>query len=130
MVTLLKALVSGDVSGAKTDVAQLKKDLANSEATSSSGVTGTLTNDVVSLLKDLASGNTSGATTDLSNLQNDLNAEGSSSSSTSQASPLDTLISQMETSLSSGGAQGALQDLASYLIQNGQGVGSLLNTTA
>ena len=127
---MLKALVSGDATGAKTDLAQLKKDLANAVATVSSGATDTLTNDVVSLLKDLVSGNTSGAKTDLGNLQKDLNAADSSSSSTSQTSPLDTLISQMETSLSSGSAQSALQELASYFVQNGLGTGSLMNTTA
>jgi hypothetical protein len=87
-------------------------------------------NDLVSLLKDLASGNRSGAKTDLSNLQKDLNPADSPSSSAIQASPLDALVSKMETFLGSGSMQNALQELASYFIQNGQGTGSVLNTAA
>jgi regulatory protein YycI of two-component signal transduction system YycFG len=128
MVTLLKALSSGDVSGAKADLAKLKTDLAAQESTDA---TNSLAKDVTSLLKDLTSGNTSGAKTDLTKVQKDLQSQEASSTSGSQTtSPLDTLISQMDTSLNSGSVQGALQDLASYLVQNGQGSGSLVDTSA
>jgi hypothetical protein len=130
MVTLLKALASGDTDGAKTDLAQLKKDLSAEESSTSSSTTSSLTKDVVSLLKDLTSGNTSAAKTDLTNLQKDMNADGSSSSSTTQTSPLDTLIANLETALNSGSTQDALQSLASYLVQSGQGTGGLVDTTA
>jgi hypothetical protein len=128
MVTLLKALASGDVSGAKSDLAKLKTDLAAQE--SSDGAS-SLAKDMTSLLKDLTSGNASAAKTDITQIQKDLQSQGASSTSDSQTtSPLDTLISKMATSLSSGSVQGALQDLASYLVQNGQGSGSLVNTSA
>ncbi len=128
MVTLLKALASGDVSGAKTDLAKLKTDLAAQE---SSDTSNNLAKDMTALLKDLTSGNSTAAKTDLASVQKDLEAEeASSSSSTQTASPLDTLISKMSASLNSGSVQDALQDLASYLVQNGQGTGSLVNTSA
>ena len=38
--------------------------------------------------------------------------------------------SALSTSLSSGSTQGALQALASFLVQNGQGTGSLVDVTA
>ena len=128
MVTLLKALASGDVSGAKTDLAKLKTDLATQESKDTSS---TLSKDMTSLLKDLTTGNASAAKTDITKLKTDLQAEDASSSSTSQStSSLDTLIANMTKSLNSGSVQGALQDLASYLVQNGQGTGSLVNTSA
>jgi hypothetical protein len=128
MVKLLKDLASGDVSGAKSDLAKLKTDLAAQESTDT---TGTLAKDVTSLLKDLASGNTDGAKTDITKVQKDLqSAETSSTSSSKTTNPLDALISKMEDSLSSGNIQGALQDLASYLVQNGQSSGSLVDTSA
>jgi len=53
------------------------------------------------------------------------------SSSTSSSSPLDNLLTQISNSLNStNSTAGSLQDLASYLIQNGQGTGSVVNTTA
>lgn len=126
MVKLLKALASGDISGAKSDLAKLKADLSAQESTDA---TNTLGKDVTSFLKDLASGDTSAAKTDLSKVQKDLQSVEASSSS--QASnPLDSLISKMADSLSSGDVQGALQTLASYLVQNGQGSGGLVNATA
>jgi uncharacterized membrane protein (UPF0136 family) len=45
-------------------------------------------------------------------------------------SPLDTLVDKISDSLSSGSVSGALQDLASYLVQNGQGSGTLINIAA
>ena len=127
---MLQDLASGDTSGAKTDLAKLQKDLTAEEASIASSAASTTTKDLVSLLKDLASNNTSGAKTDLTNLQNDLKASDSSSTSTSQSNPLDTLLSNLETSLNSGSTQSALQVLASFLVQSGQGTGTLVNTTA
>jgi hypothetical protein len=132
MVTLLKALASGDVTGAKSDLAKLKTDLAAQQsAGSTTDATNSLAKDMTSLLKDLTSGNTSAAKTDIAKVQKDLQSEEASSTSSSQTTnPLDTLISNMASSLSSGSVQGALQDLASYLVQNGQGSGSLVDTSA
>jgi hypothetical protein len=130
MVSLLKALASGDVSGAKSDLAKLKTDLTAQQTSSTES---NLSKDMYSLLKDLVSGNTSAAKTDVTNLKTDLQAEeasSSSSSASSSASPLDTLVAKMSDALDSGSVQGALQDLASYLVQNGQGTGSLVNTSA
>jgi paraquat-inducible protein B len=128
MVTLLKALTSGDISGAKSDLAKLKSDLAAQESSNGSS---SLAKDMTSLLKDLSSGDSSAAKTDIAKVQKDLqSADASSSSSSKTTNPLDTLISKMETSLNSGSVQGALQDLASYLVQNGQSSGSLVDTSA
>jgi DNA polymerase III delta subunit len=128
MVKLLKALASGDISGAKSDLAQLKTDLTAQE---SADATKSLAKDMTSLLKDLASGDTSAAKSDLSKVQKDLQSEDASSDSSSKATnPLDSLISKMADSLSSGDVQGALQTLASYLVQNGQASGGLVNATA
>jgi DNA polymerase III delta subunit len=134
MVTLLKALASGDLSGAKTDLAKLKTDLTAQQA-STSNSSSTLTQDVTSFLKDLTSGNTTDAKSDLAKIKTDLQDQDAAdltggSSSTQNSNPLDTLISKLSDSLSSGSVQGALQDLASYLVQIGQGTGSLVNTTA
>jgi hypothetical protein len=129
MVTLLKALASGDTTGAKTDLAKLKTDLKAQEPTQTSG--SSVTKDVKSLVKDLTAGNTSAAQTDVTKLQTDLTADGTSTSSSTQtANPLDTLVSNISDSLNSGNTQGALQALASYLVQNGQSTGGLVNTSA
>jgi hypothetical protein len=66
-------------------------------------------------------------------VQADLKAEDASNTSSTSpktTSPLETLINQISTSLSSGSTQGALQALASFLVQNGQGTGSLVDVTA
>ena len=80
---------------------------------------------------DETSGNISAAKTDVTKLQADLKVEDNpTSSSTQTASPLNTLVSQISASLSSGSVQGALHDLATYLVQNGQATGGLIDTTA
>ncbi len=133
VVSLLKALATGDVSGAKSDLAKLKSDLDAQSGSSPS--TNSVTKDLTSLLKDLASGNTSAAKADVTSLATDVKAQeasapsGSASGSQTQ-SPLDTLVAKLTSSLNSGSIGSALQDVASYLIQNGQGSGSLVNTTA
>lgn len=129
VVALLKALVSGDSTAAQSDVAKLQADLKAQETQDKSG--SNLTNDVTSLLKDLTSGNTSAAETDVTNLQADLNPTGTSTTSSTQGpSPLQSLLGKISDALSSGSTQGALQDLASYLVQNGHSTGGLVNTFA
>jgi len=135
MVVLLKALASGDTTSAKTDLTKLKSDLVAEEATlaeqASTSSSNNLTKDVTSLLKDLTSGDATAAKADATTVQADLKAEDASDTSSSKVtSPLETLIDQISTSLSSGSTQGALQALASYLVLNGQGTGSLVNTIA
>jgi len=135
MVALLKALAAGDVTSAKTDLNTLKKDLATEESTlaveASKASSSNLTKDVTSLLKDLTSGDGASAKSDITQVQADLKAESTTDTSGSQTnSALSALIDKMSKSLASGGVQNALQDLASYLVQNGQGTGSLINTTA
>jgi hypothetical protein len=117
---------------AKTDLAKLKVDLQAQEASTtstSSTASSKLATDVTSLLKDLSSGNSSAAQSDVTLVQTDLQAE-STSSTTKTTSALDALVEKMSTSLNSGNTDEAMQQLASYLVQNGQGVGSLVNTTA
>jgi hypothetical protein len=129
MIKLLKALATGDTTGAKTDLAKLKTDLKAEEASTASSTSNKLTTDVTSLLKDLTSGNTSAAQKDVTQVQTDLQAQGASSS-TKTPSALDTLVTKMSASLSSGNTDEAMQQLASYLVQNGQSTGSLVNTSA
>jgi hypothetical protein len=88
------------------------------------------------LTKDLASGNTSAAKADIGRVRADLQTENASSVADAQAGGrLDTLIGKISDSLDSGSVQGApqdgaLQDLADFLVENGQGTGSLINTSA
>jgi hypothetical protein len=87
------------------------------------------------LTKDLASGNTSAAKADISKVQADLQTKDASSVADAQTGgPLDTLIGKISDSLDSGSVQGtprdgARQDLADFLVENGQGTGNLLDTS-
>jgi hypothetical protein len=122
LVKLLKALAKGDTPEAKTDLAQLKRDLNAEQAKDTGGAS--LGKDVTSLLKDLTSGNSSAAKRDVTRLQADLKAEDTT------AGGLNTLVGKISDSLSSGSIQAALHDLAGYLVQTGHSAGVLLNTTA
>jgi hypothetical protein len=128
-----KAVLPADVSGANTDLGRWKADLQAEIAPTLSSELG---NDLASLLKDLTSGNTSAAQADASKVQVDLQTqEASSIGGTPARQPLDTLIGQISDSLNSGSVQGALfegaeHDLANVLVENGQGTGSLINTSA
>jgi hypothetical protein len=141
LVSLLKALASGDTAGAKSDLTKLQTDL-KAESTSS---TSSIAKDLTSFLKDLGSGNTAAAKADLTKLAKDVKAEetsaGSASASASSESasdstaattqnPLDKLVSTLSNLLQSGSTDGALQAVASYLVNQGQGTGSLVNVTA
>jgi len=89
-----------------------------------------LTQDLINLLKTLATGNISGARNDINKLQTDLQAQTTANaSSTPATSPLNTLVTNISNALNSGSVQGALQDLANYLVQNGQASGGLINTS-
>jgi hypothetical protein len=122
LVKLLRALAKGDSPEAKTDLAQLKRDLNAEQAKDAGGVS--LGKDVTTLLKDLTSGNSSAAKKDVTRLQADLKAEDTTTRT------LNTLVSKISDSLSAGSIQAALHDLAGYLVQTGHSAGVLLNTTA
>jgi alkylhydroperoxidase/carboxymuconolactone decarboxylase family protein YurZ len=86
-----------------------------------------LTKDFASLLTDLASGNVTTSKSAITKVQQDLTAQSVSATN----SPLDNLLIQIAGSLNAtNSTAGSLQDLAAYLIQNGQGTGSTVNTTA
>jgi hypothetical protein len=88
-----------------------------------------LTRDLASLLKSLASGNVPDASSSIANVQQDLKTQASPDAAT--ASPLENLLTQIASSLNStNSTSGSLENLAAYLIQNGQGAGSVVNTTA
>jgi hypothetical protein len=122
-----------DVSGTKTDLDRFNADLKSEAAPTLSSDLG---NDLTSLLKDLTSGNTSAAKADVSKVQVDLQTQDASSVAGAQTgSPLDSLIYKISDSLNSGSVEGAPQegaqhDLAKFLVENGQGTGSLINTSA
>ena len=118
----------------------VKSDLdgsnADLEAQADPALSSNLDNDLASLLKDLTSGNTSAAKADVSKVQADLQTRDTSSVAGPQTgSTLDALIDKISDSLNAGGVQGAPQDgaqhdLANFLVENGQGKGSLVNTSA
>jgi hypothetical protein len=127
-----KALPPEDVSGAETDLDTFNEDVIKAAPTLSSD----LGDDLTSLLKDLTSGNTSAAQVDVSKVQADLQTQDASSVANAQTgSPLDSLIGKISDSLNSGSVHGAPQDgaqhdLINFLVENGQGTGSLINTSA
>jgi hypothetical protein len=102
--------------------------------TSTTSATTQLTKDLASLLKDLASGNVDESKSAITKVQQDLKtqiASDATTNSTTSGSSLDNLLSQIAGSLNStNSTAGSLQDLATHLIQNGQGSGSVVNTTA
>jgi hypothetical protein len=128
-----KALPPEDVSRAETDLERFNADLKAQFAPTLSSDLG---NDLTSLLKDLTSGNTSAAKAGVSKVQAELQTQDASSVASAQTgSPLDSLIGEISDSLNSGSVNGAPQDgaqhdLASFLVENGQGTGSLINTSA
>ena len=128
-----KALLPSDVSGVDTHLDRLKADL---QAQTAPTLSRDLGNDLASLLKDLTSVDTSAAKADVSKVQMDLQTQDASSVvGTPTGNPLDTLISKISDSLNSGSVQGApmdsaQHDLANFLVENGRGMGSLINTSA
>jgi hypothetical protein len=128
MINLLKALAYGDVTGAKTELAKFKADL---KAQTASLSLNNLAKDVTSLFKDLAAGSSSAAKTDLARVTVDLQTQDSAAAAPTHAiSPLENLVAKISDSLNAGAVPSALQDLAGYLVQNGQATGSLINTSA
>jgi hypothetical protein len=122
-----------DDSGAKSDPGGSNANLTGQADPTLSNDLG---NDLASLLKDLTSGNTSAAKADVSKVQADLQTQDTSSVADAQTgSTLDALIGKISDSLNGGSVQGAPQegaqhDLANFLVENGQGTGSLINTSA
>ena len=126
-----KALPPEDVSGAETDLDTFNEDVIKAAPTLSSD----LGDDLTSLLKDLTSGNTSAAQVDVSKVQADLQTQDASSVANAQTEAADNLIGKISDSLNSGSVHGAPQDgaqhdLINFLVENGQGTGSLINTSA
>lgn len=128
-----RALPPVDDSGANTDFDEFKADV---QAQATPTLSSDLSNDVTSLLKDLNSGHTSAAKADVSKVQVDLQTQDTSSvAGPSTGIPLDTLISKISDSLNADSLEGASQDgarhdLAEFLVENGRGTGSLINTSA
>lgn len=122
-----------DDSGAKSDLRGSDADL---KAQADPILPNDLGKDLASLLKDLSSGNTSAAKADVSKVQADLQTQDTSSVADPQTgSTLDALIGKISDSLDADGVQGAPRDgaqhdLANFLVENGQGKGSLINTSA
>lgn len=134
-VNLLKHLSQGNVSEAKTDLTKLTNDTNNQTASTTSSK---INQDFNTLERDLSNSNPSTANlvnNDLGNLQSDLDTQTQSianvkSASTQNYSTLDTILSKISDQLNSGSVQGALEDFAGYMVQNGHVTGSLLNVTA
>jgi hypothetical protein len=127
-----KAPPAADISGANTGLEELKADLQVQTAPTLSIKVG---NDLSSLLKDLTSGNNSAAKAAVSKVQVDLQTQDASSVGAPTVAPLDTLIGKISDSLNSGSVEGTPQvgaqhDLANFLVENGQGTGNLINTSA
>ena len=136
---LLKHLAQGNVSAAKTDLTKLSNDLNNQAASTTSSK---INHDFNVLQRDLTNTNSNDnayskniVNNDLDNLQSDLDLQTQSianvkSASTQNYSTLDTILSKITDQLNSGSVQGALEDFAGYMVQNGHVTGSLLNVTA
>jgi hypothetical protein len=122
-----------DDSGVKSDLGGSNADL---KAQAAAALSNGLSNDLASLLKDLTSGNVSAAKADVSKVQADLRSRETSSVADPQTgSTLDALIDKISDSLNPGSVQsgpqdGAQHDLANFLVENGQGTGSLIDTSA
>lgn len=122
-----------DDSGAKSDPGGSN---ANPTGQADPTLSNDLGDDLANLLKDLTSGNTSAAKADVSKVQEDLQTQDTSSVADAQTgSTLDALIGKISDSLNAGSVQGAPQegaqrDLANFLVENGQGTGSLIDTSA
>lgn len=111
----------------KTILAELDSPPASVPASSapSTPVDTQLTRDLATLLKDLASGNVAGSISSTAQAQQDLNTPSTT------ASPLENLLTQIAASLNStDSTSGSLQNLATYLVQNGEGAGSVVDTSA
>jgi hypothetical protein len=124
-----EAQTPADDSGAKSDPGGSNADL---EAQADPALSNGLDNDLASLLKDLTSGNTSAARADVTKVQADLQTTHTSSVAGPQTgSTLDALIDKISDSLDAGAPQdGSQHDLANFLVENGQGKGRLINTSA
>jgi hypothetical protein len=128
-----KAMPPADVSGANNDLDRFKADL---QAQTAPTLSSELGNDLASLLKDLTSGNTSAAKVAVSKVQVDVQTQDASSVAAAPTeTPLDTLIVKISDSLNSASVHGTPQDgaqhdLANFLVENGHGTGSLINTSA
>ena len=110
-----------------TELDSTSSTLSTSSAPSTAAST-QLTRDLASLLKSLASGNVPDASSSIASVQQDLATQASPDAT---PSPLENLLTQIASSLNStNSTSGSLENLASYLIQNGQGAGSVVNTTA
>jgi hypothetical protein len=102
LASLLKALGSGDVNGAKAALTQVEADLQAQNSNSST-----------------ASAPSSPSTSSTS-----------SSSSSQSTNPLANLLNQLNSALNSGDTGSALQDLTNFLLTTGQSSGSAVNVTA
>jgi len=89
--------------------------------------TSALARDLVDLLKNLAMGDLVAAQADLSKLKMDMKAENITITYPAPVGTLSHLVSQVSDSLDAGSTDGALMNLATYLIQNGKGIGNLVN---
>jgi hypothetical protein len=129
VINLLRDLASGDVSGAKTDLAKFKTDLkAESGNTASQN---NLAKDVTALYKDVTSGNSAAVKTDVNKVNTDLQEQEASNATGNLAlSSLEKLVIKISDALSAGAVQSAVQDVAGYLVQHGQASGSLINVSA
>lgn len=124
MTSLLQALATGNVSGAQSDLTKIQADLKAQESAATSVGSNAVSKGHGHHHHEAAASSADSSATSSSDSTSD------SSSTSSTASPLSTLLSQISSSLSTGNTSGALQDLAGFLVQNGEGTGNLINTSA
>jgi hypothetical protein len=130
--------LTGDTVTLLTDQVQKQDDTsaANTDLnTQDASTTSTEINQALaSLFKNLNVGNETAVKSDITNLNAALQTQEQSTANIKATSgqnvSLTNLLSRINDSLKSGSVQGALQDVAGYLVQNGQVTGSLLNVTA
>jgi hypothetical protein len=119
------------LNGAQSDTSAANPDLNTQDASTTSTE---INQALASLFKNLNVGNETAVNSDITNLNTAPQTQAQSTANSKAASGQDVglanLFSRINDSLKSGNIQGALQDVAGYLVQNGQVTGSLLNVTA
>jgi hypothetical protein len=120
MASLLSALATGNLSGAQSDITKIKADLKAQQSSSSSD-----SRSSVKISHGHHHHSSAAAPTDSTST----GSTSATTSTTQSTSPFDSLLSQISSSLSQGSTAGALQDLATFLVQNGQGTGNLVNAS-
>jgi septal ring factor EnvC (AmiA/AmiB activator) len=133
LVQLFKTLVSGDVDGAKNDLARFQQDLNAQSNRAAAASTTVSTNETAN---DPTQVSYEAQKPEQAQTQQNINSQAATGARTvppsivTPSSSLDALAGKLSQSLTTGSTSTALQDLATFLIQSGRGSGNLVNVNA